>query len=97
MKLTPGLRLKSAVCDTEVVIVRPPKEPVTLECGGAPMGGEAGGAVSPGHAGGTVLGKRYEHAPAGLEVLCVKPGAGSLSVEGVELTLKGAKQLPSSD
>lgn len=97
MKLTPGLRLKSAVCDTEVVIVRPPKEPVTLECGGAPMGGEAGGAVSPDHAGGSVLGKRYEYAPAGLEVLCVKPGAGSLSVNGEALTLKGAKQLPSSD
>ncbi|MBI1180672.1 MAG: hypothetical protein GC201_08945 [Alphaproteobacteria bacterium] len=95
--MKPGTRLKSSVCDTEVVIVRPPREQVTLECGGAPMGGEAGAGLDAAHAEGTLLGKRYVHEPVGLEVLCVKPGKGSLSVAGTALTLKDAKQLPSSD
>ena len=37
MELKPGSRWKSPVCDTEVVIVRPSKTPVNLECGGQPM------------------------------------------------------------
>ena len=46
---------------------------------------------------GSLLGKRYEDGDTGLEVLCVKPGAGSVGVDGRLLTLKAAKALPSSD
>ncbi len=104
MELTPGKKLASTVCATEVIIVRPPSEPVEIECGGAPMvmadeapadadRGPVGGA----HDGGTLLGKRYVHEDSGLELLCSTPGAGSLSVAGVDLPLKEAKPLPSSD
>src|SRR5437870_4779176 len=37
MNLKPGSRWKSAVCATEVVVVRPPSGDVSLECGRAPM------------------------------------------------------------
>ncbi|KSZ56088.1 hypothetical protein Z045_25180 [Rhodococcus pyridinivorans KG-16] len=93
-----GTRALSTVCDTEVMIIRAAE--VELFCGGAPMvtarDGQAG-APEAGLDGGTLLGKRYTHAPSGLEVLCVKPGAGTLSVNGEPLTEVAAKQLPSSD
>jgi hypothetical protein len=45
MDLKPGSRWKSAPCTSEVVVVRSPKTPVTLECGGHPMVAAASGAV----------------------------------------------------
>lgn len=86
-------------------MVKAPDEPLSLECGGAPMvemtGGAAGepsGAVDPAHGDGTQLGKRYvDDGEAGLEVLCTKAGQGSLAVDGRALVLKEAKPLPSSD
>jgi len=99
-----GSRWCSTVDTTEVVVVKSPAEPVTLECGGAPMvpQGEApsggNGTVDPAHAGGTLLGKRYvDDGDLGLEVLCTKAGPGSLSVGGRPLVQKEAKPLPSSD
>jgi hypothetical protein len=50
-----------------------------------------------GHAGGTLRGKRYTDTTSGVEILCVKPGAGALSVDGRLLELKTAKALPASD
>ena len=92
------MKLKSAVCDTEVLVVKAPAAG-TLFCGGAPMVAERGekGVIDPAFAEGTKMGKRYTDASATLEVLCIKPGAGSLSLEGVALQLKDAKPLPSSD
>jgi len=46
---------------------------------------------------GTLLGKRYTNESGELELLCVKPGSGSLAADGVALVVKGAKPLPSSD
>ena len=101
MKLKAGTRLRSSVCATEVMVVATPDGDVALECGGAPMvelGSEpAGGDVASDHAGGTALGKRYTDESGALELLCTKPGAGSLSLAGAPLALKGAKPLPSSD
>jgi len=102
MNLTPGSRWKSAVCDTQAVVVRPPSAPAALECGGQPMvvfNGEApaGLSVDPAHAAGSLLGKRYLDEETGLEALCSKSGAGSLSVDGRPLIIKEAKKLPSSD
>jgi hypothetical protein len=104
MDLTPGKKLASTVCGTEVIIVRPPSEPVEVSCGGAPMvpsdeapaEGERG-TVDGGFAEGTLLGKRYLHEASGLELLATKPGEGSLSIDGVAIPLKEAKPLPSSD
>lgn len=100
--LGPGTRLRSAVCSTEVVVVRPPSQPVDLVCGGAPMvpldAAPAGVPVQAGAPGeGTLLGKRYEHPDSGLEVLCTKGGSGALSLGGAPLGLKGTKPLPASD
>ena len=49
------------------------------------------------HTNGTQMGKRYVTAGEELEVLCNKPGDGSLSLGDEPLELKGAKPLPSSD
>jgi hypothetical protein len=101
VELRPGAKLRSAVCSTEVIVVKAPTAPVDLECGGTPMVAATtevpGGAVDPARAEGTLLGKRYVHEVAGLEVLCTKPGDGSLSVGGALLPQKDAKPLPSSD
>ena len=48
-------------------------------------------------AAGSVMGKRYVDAESGLEALCTKPGAGSLSLDGRPLAVKATKKLPSSD
>jgi hypothetical protein len=101
-QLKPGTRLRSAVCDTEVMVVAAPKSDVQLSCGGAPMLDIAqprpqGGVPAPEACSGTQLGKRYVNASGDLEVLCTKPGKGSLGVAGALLSLKEAKPLPASD
>jgi hypothetical protein len=98
----PGARLRSAVCATEVVVIAAPAGGIALSCGGAPLLGEgetavASVAMDAAAAQGTLLGKRYTNETGNLELLCVKPGAGSLAAEGVALVVKGAKPLPSSD
>ncbi len=96
--MKPGTKLKSAVCDTEVMVIR--GSDGVVECGGAPMADERpadGGEPSPDFAEGTQMGKRYVDADGTVELLCVKAGKGSLSLNGVALTTKEAKSLPSSD
>ncbi|MDB5968701.1 MAG: hypothetical protein JWQ90_1151 [Hydrocarboniphaga sp.] len=93
-----GSKLKSAVCDTEVMVIR--GSDVVVECGGAPMAAErpaTRAAINPAFAEGTKIGKRYVDAAATVELLCVKAGQGSLSLAGVALQAKDAKPLPSSD
>jgi hypothetical protein len=101
-ELSPGMRLRSAVCSTEVVVVRAAR--VDLRCGGHPMlpldegvHPDAGPTPLPAHAAGTLLGKRYADAMSGLELLCTKPGKGSLSLGDRPLELRQATALPSSD
>jgi len=100
IKLTPGARLRSAVCTAEIVVVRAPTDEVDLRIGGKPVltsdqpPGEALGPVPPFDSGSQV-GKRY--AAEGLEVLCTKSGPGSVSVGKRPLEVKQAKPLPSSD
>ena len=100
-QLKPGSRLRSAVCPTEVMVVAAPKSDVSVTCGGAAMGAldapPAGGAPHPDASGGTLLGKRYVNEAGDLELLCTKPGQGSLACDGKALVVKGAKPLPSSD
>ena len=100
-QLKVGTRLRSAVCTTEVMVVAAPAADVDVRCGGAPMlaPGEtaSGGALDAAASGGSALGKRYVSEAGDLELLCVKPGKGSLALGGKALSLKEAKQLPSSD
>ena len=96
--MKPGTKLKSAVCDTEVMVIRCGEG--AIECGGAPMGEskpDTAGALNEAFSGGTQMGKRYVDAAGTFELLCVKPGKGSLSVDGVALSVKDAKPLPASD
>lgn len=102
MQLKPGLRLESATCDTQVVVVKAPKDSteVDVRCGGEPMvemgaAGERLPRASEGDA--TLLGKRYADDELGLELLCTQGGDGSLAVGDQPLLVKGAKPLPSSD
>jgi len=93
-----GSKLKSAVCDTEVMVIR--GSDVVLECGGAPMAADRPAtreAINPSFAEGTKIGKRYVDAAGSVELLCVKAGQGSLAIAGVALQPKDAKPLPSSD
>jgi hypothetical protein len=96
--MKPGTRLKSVVCDTEVMVIR--GSDMIVECGGKPMAQERPAeraALDPAFADGTRMGKRYVDAAGSAELLCVKPGQGSLSIAGVALQVKEAKPLPSSD
>lgn len=101
MELSAGSRWRSVVCETEVIVVRPASGPARLGCGGTDMvpAGSPGGdaAPDPDLSGGTLLGKRYADDASGLEVLCTKAGAGTLTLDGTPLPLKAAKPLPSSD
>ena len=100
--LTNGARLRSQVCDTEVIVIRAGETAGTLSCGGAPMiaHGETPDAalsLSPDAAEGTAIGKRYVDDKDAIEVLATKGGAGSLALDGNPLAIKSAKPLPSSD
>jgi hypothetical protein len=102
MKLTPGSRWKSAVCDTEVVVLKGPKSEGELSCGGVAM--LAMGAARPtvaapaaGADAGSLLGKRYGNPALGLELLCTKGGTGRLEFAGTPLAIQAAQRLPSSD
>ena len=98
--LKAGTRLKSSVCSTELMIVGAPKSEVEVTCGGASliaMGEEGGGAISDDAKEGTQIGKRYVNEAGDLEILCTKPGEGSIGVGSTLLQVKEAKPLPSSD
>lgn len=100
MELTAGSRWKSAVSETEVVVVRPVDGDRRLGCGGSdmvPIGADGAGTLDPALAEPTLLGKRYEDEASGLEVLCSKGGEGTLTLDGKPLDVKSAKPLPSSD
>lgn len=102
MKLKAGSRVKSAVCTTEVMVIQAPDADLDVRCGGAPMLaiGEqvpAGGSPAASASGGTQIGKRYVGLENKLELLCTKPGKGSLALGDAPLALKEAKPLPASD
>lgn len=97
--MKPGTRLKSAACDTEVVVIRYAGSGA-LGCGGALMAEAKPAELHPldeALCGGAVMGKRYIDASGQIELLCVKAGKGSLTVDGMALAVKEAKPLPASD
>jgi hypothetical protein len=97
-----GTKLRSAVCDTQIILLRIPARPIDLRIGGvAPLtDGQAkpdGAVLDPAWAGGSITGKRYCDEAETIELLCTKGGEGGISMEGTGLGIKQAKQLPSSD
>jgi hypothetical protein len=96
-----GTRLKSQVCDAQVIVVKSAASLDDLRCGGQPVlpldaERPADAAPDPAFADGSALGQRYVD-DGGAEVLVTKAGAGSLSVGTTPLVLKEAKPLPASD
>ena len=97
-----GGKYKSAVCDTQIMVIRTIPEAVDLRCGGLSMldanaPSEAGASLDPAFAAGTLIGKRYIDSSDRIELLCVKGGQGSLSLGAEALQTKQARALPSSD
>ena len=85
VELKPGARFRSAVCETEVVVIKAPAGAVDLRCGGhpvVPIGEEppVGLSAEAGFDDGSLIGKRYTDGTGELELLCSKGGASSLSV-----------------
>lgn len=100
--LKPGLRLKSATCETEIMVIKAPSgAAVNICCGGLPMleMGESGpsDALNPDFTQGTLMGKRYIDTADTMELLCTKGGEGSLSIDDTLMGPREARALPSSD
>lgn len=96
-----GTRLKSQVCETQVIIVRSSEALDDLRAGGSPMIPvsdeiDTSLTLDEGLSSGTQMGKRYVD-DSGAEVLVTKAGAGSLSIGSTPLAIKEAKPLPASD
>jgi len=97
-----GARMRSAVCATEVIVVRASGADIDLRCGGQPMIAmtetrDPDATPDEDLAGGTAIGKRYADGELGLELLITKAGAGTMSIGREPMSLKDAKSLPSSD
>ena len=97
-----GSKLKSAVCETQIMVIRTIPEALDLRCGGTAMlpaadPAPAGAALDQAFAEGTLIGKRYIDATDRVELLCTKGGKGSLSLGNEKLLVKQPKALPSSD
>ena len=103
VELKPGARFRSAVGDTEVVVIKAPADPVDLRCGGhpvVPIGDEppagltAEAGIRRGHARSA---SATSTAPTSSSCSARRAGSASLSVGTELLVLKDAKPLPSSD
>lgn len=100
--LKAGTRLKSAVCDAEVMVIKVPAGECQLNCGGHPMiamaaARDASTALPAAEESACLVGKRYTDAEGKIEVLCTKGGKGAITANGQALSVKQAKTLPSSD
>lgn len=83
--ITPGARLDSQVCDTQVIVIRASAALAQLRCGGAPMvpagdPKDSAADLDSRFADGSALGKRYTH-DTGAELLVTRAGAGSLAID----------------
>jgi hypothetical protein len=102
MHVKVGSRLRSVVCDAEVIVVKSPGCELDVRCGGHPMLGKDDDAApteapSPGFADGALMGKRYTADELGVELLVTKGGTGTLAIGDTPLAIKDAKPLPASD
>jgi hypothetical protein len=98
--LKPGTRLKSAVCDTQVMVIKSDGVEHDLRCGGVEVieaNADGSGTLDPAFSEGSMMGKRYVNEGETIELLCTKGGKGSLSLDGAPIQPKQAKALPTSD
>jgi hypothetical protein len=102
--LRTGSRLRSEVCDTEIIVIRPGAASTGVCCGGYPMVDISQTAERPapapmtGRDTGNAMGARYtSESDSGLEVLVTKAGAGTLTDGVAPLVPKPTKPLPASD
>jgi hypothetical protein len=96
-----GTRLRSQVCDTQIIVVRAAGSLADLHAGGAPMvlievETSSGATLNTAFATGNQMGKRYID-DDGAEVLVTKAGVGTLTIGDTPMRLKEAKPLPASD
>ena len=96
------MRLFGAACETELIVVQAPREPINLMIGGHEPLSDAksrkpGLSVATPADAAPGLGKRYVDANGSLEVLCTKAAAGAITVDAVVCTVQDAKPLPASD
>ena len=99
MQLKAGMKLHSSVCDTDVMVIKGSGD-VALTCGGCELTivrSDPSAEPDAAFATGTAMGKRYQTPDGSIELLCIKPGKGTLAIDGVPLEMKAAKALPSSD
>jgi hypothetical protein len=101
VQLTPGTRLRSAVCAGQLVVVRAPANDVDLRFGGVPVS-DLDNPVEPlvpraDRMGETPMGKRYTDVHRVLEVLVTHTGQTLLSLGDDLLIRKDTKNLPASD
>jgi len=101
--LTPGMRLRSQVCETQVIVIRSGVAGIGLRCGGEPMipldETPADGLVlDPSLSGGSPLGRRFtSESDDVLELLVTRAGRGRLCDGSTPLVEREARQLPASD
>ena len=100
VQIKAGTKLFSAVCDTQIMVLRVPADDLDVSCGGLPMQTEEAtekSSMTEEAGEGSLVGKRYVDEAETLEFLCTRGGEGNVSVNGVALEVKQAKRLPSSD
>ncbi len=100
--LKAGARLKSAVCDAEVMVIKAAVPDCQLSCGGKGMiamtaARDPAEQLLEAQDQNCLVGKRYIDADDKIELLCTKGGKGALAANGQVLVVKQAKALPSSD
>ena len=95
-----GSRVGCGECGAGIVVVSW-NEPADITCDASPLipfsGVSAPTTPPPANGGGTQLGKRYVDESHGVELLVVRPGAGTLRAAGEPMQIKVPKPLPSSD
>jgi hypothetical protein len=100
---SPGTRLRSVECATEVVLTMGALAEGALTCGGEPMvpreSSDDASELPPGDPveDRALLGKRYRSPDGTVEVLCTHQGRGELAIDAVRLEMVKPKLLPASD
>jgi hypothetical protein len=101
MDLTPGTRMRSVSCTTEIIVIA--GRAGELTCDGQRMIPKSETDASPAPPrddpanDATLLGKRYRTPDGTVQVLCVQQGRGALAFDGILLELIKPKTLPASD
>jgi len=96
-----GDRLRSTISSVQLIVVRSDASASEIACDGVALVGPGVEFVPATAASGDgpkiEMGKRYEDQGARVELLCVAPGLGQLTVDGSPLQIKAPKPLPASD